>query len=360
MTLTLEIHRAEVPNRKEWDRYVMSHPRGLAYHLSGFVLAVQAAYRFDPVCILARQGSAVRGVLPLVHMRLPLGKGGLVSLPYCDAGGPVADTPEIEYRLVRAALDAAKNMGIRRVDIRSAFPLAGFDPALTCHPQKVRMCLPLPLTLNRSPDRLLASFKAKVRSQVKKPLRDGLTGELGGKELVRPFYRIFSENMRDLGSPVHSCDWILNIMTAFGNRAVIGLVRLPDGTPAAAGMILCHPGCVSIPWASSLRRYNRMNPNMLLYWQFLAFAAAFGYPVFDFGRSTPGQGTFRFKKQWGASPVPLHWVRFDPARDPISPISEKSGGEVSGSRQAAEAVLKRLPVPWLTFAGASLRRYISL
>ena len=25
------------------------------------------------------------------------------------------------------------------------------------------------------------------------------------------------------------------------------------------------------------------------------------------GRSTPNEGTFKFKAQWGAEPVPLHW-----------------------------------------------------
>ena len=25
------------------------------------------------------------------------------------------------------------------------------------------------------------------------------------------------------------------------------------------------------------------------------------------GRSSPNEGTYRFKEQWGARPVPLHW-----------------------------------------------------
>jgi hypothetical protein len=29
--------------------------------------------------------------------------------------------------------------------------------------------------------------------------------------------------------------------------------------------------------------------------------------VLDFGRSTPDEGTYRFKEQWGARPVRLHW-----------------------------------------------------
>ncbi len=60
------------------------------------------------------------------------------------------------------------------------------------------------LRLPETSDELMAGFKAKLRSQVKKPIRDGLMSELGGLELLEDFYRIMAINMRDLGSPTHS------------------------------------------------------------------------------------------------------------------------------------------------------------
>jgi hypothetical protein len=46
---------------------------------------------------------------------------------------------------------------------------------------------------------------------------------------------------------------------------------------------------------------------MLLYWTALKHACDTGYRMFDFGRSSPNAGTYRFKEQWGAKPVPLYW-----------------------------------------------------
>jgi lipid II:glycine glycyltransferase (peptidoglycan interpeptide bridge formation enzyme) len=151
------------------------------------------------------------------------------------------------------------------------------------------------LSLPDSAEELLAGFKAKLRSQVKKPLKDGLTGEIVGRDGLADFYRVFTENMRDLGSPVHSRRWFESILNAYGDNARIGLVKTPEDELAAAGIILLHKTTISIPWASSLRRYNRQNPNMLLYWSFLAFAADHGFKSFDFGRSTPGEGA----RRWG-------------------------------------------------------------
>lgn len=94
---------------------------------------------------------------------------------------------------------------------------------------------------------------------------------------------------------------------------------------------------------------------MLLYWAMLEYGCQQGYKRFDFGRSTVGEGTYRFKEQWGARPEPLFWYRFvheSHARDSL-PI------EGNNRRRAAE-YWKRLPVSVTKVLGPRIRRYISL
>ncbi|MGC4081715.1 MAG: GNAT family N-acetyltransferase [Vicinamibacterales bacterium] len=81
----------------------------------------------------------------------------------------------------------------------------------------------------------------------------------------------------------------------------------PEGKPVAAGLTFRTGGTVEVPWASSIRDYNNLCPNHLLYWSIIEAALERGCVTLDFGRSTPGEGTFKFKEQWGAQPVPLHW-----------------------------------------------------
>jgi FemAB-related protein (PEP-CTERM system-associated) len=220
---------------------------------------------------------------------------------------------------------------------------------------KVRMLLELP----ESSAQLLAGLKSKLRSQVKKPLRDGLTVTLGTGELIDTFYAVFAENMRDLGSPVHSRRWIEMIIATYGERSRIAVVYTPEGQPAAAGIVLLHPTTISIPWASSLRRFNSLNPNMLLYWSFLAYAAENGFKRFDFGRSTPTEGTYRFKEQWGAQPHPLFWYDLKISgcgAKTTSPVSARP----SGKRQLAANLWSRLPKAGANWFGPRIRKYISL
>lgn len=346
----MDIISADHNLRQSWDAYVLAHPEGMAYHLYAWREAVAAGYGFAGHYLMAREGAQVRGVLPLIALRRPLFGTALVSLPYGDVGGILADDPAAASALLASARQLAKQSGARRLELRQVLPVPepGPDAAAAA---KVLMLLELPATAAA----LLAQFPPKLRSQVRKPQRDGLTCDLGGAELLADFYRVFARNMRDLGSPVHSRQWLSQVVTAFGERARVAVVRLADGRPAAAGLILCGGRTVSVPWASSLREWNHLNPNMLLYWNLLAFAADHGFARFDFGRSTPGSGTWRFKAQWGARPVPLR-RRDELAATPPQPVAEPPGL----GRRVAASLWAQLPLPASLALGPRLRRYISL
>jgi serine/alanine adding enzyme len=110
---------------------------------------------------------------------------------------------------------------------------------------------------------------------------------------------------------------------------------------------------VQLPWASSIREFNSLCPNVLLYWDAIQYAQSTGAPVFDMGRSTPGEGTFKFKAQWGAEPVPLHWEYqlLTPGEMPnVSPANPKF--------QLAIALWQKLPISLTTRVGPMIVRAI--
>ncbi|ORJ63387.1 FemAB family XrtA/PEP-CTERM system-associated protein [Geothermobacter hydrogeniphilus] len=343
----MRIRIARESDREGWDNYVLAHPEGVAYHRFAWQEAVQRAYGFPAHYLLAEVEGQVRGVLPLIAFKQPFRSPRLVSLPYCDLGGVLADDRETASALVGAALRSAEQIGADGVEIRMTDETGRMETPGA----KVRMVMDLP----DSAERLLAGFKAKLRSQVKKPARDGLRAELGGAGLVAPFYRVFAENMRALGSPVHSRGWLDAVVAGYGEQCRVGLVTTADGTVAAGGIMLLHGRTVSIPWASALRRYNSLNPNMLLYWTFLAYAADHGFRCFDFGRSTPDSGTFRFKRQWGARPVPIARVHYG-----VDGKSVRQATPGGAARGVAGALWQKIPRPVCNRLGPVLRRCISL
>ena len=351
----LNTRLANTSDEEAWDAVIEQFAGASPYCLFAWKKTVERAYGFSCPYLLAEDDkSTILGVLPLVHLKPPFRQGRLVSLPYCDAGGVWAENPEAIKGLLAKASALARELQVNNIELRLPTRPEDHGDLTPLTTNKVRMLLPLP----ENAEVLMTGFKAKLRSQIKKPIKDGLTCQVGGGELLDRFYNVFQEGMRDLGSPPHSKKWFDQIVSNFGKKSRIGVVSMPNGEPAAAGVILCCGNSVTIPWAASLRRHNHFNPNMLLYWNFLSFATESGYRLFDFGRSTPSEGTYRFKEQWGATPAPLFWATMKETAEELPPGRPSRLSAVL--RPLLENLFQRLPIPISNLVGSRMRRYISL
>jgi len=85
----------------------------------------------------------------------------------------------------------------------------------------------------------------------------------------------------------------------------------------------------------------------------LRFAVERGLRRFDFGRSTPGEGTFLFKKQWGAEPRPLVWEYWTASGQPMPDLSPKNP-----KYARAISAWQRLPVSVANALGPAIVRHI--
>ena len=342
------------PNLKAWDAYVLQHPHSNPYLLSGWSRAVSSAYGHKIYQLMTTDtaGNAT-GVLPLVHIKHPIFGNTLFSMPYADLGGVIADDEQTATALIEQATQIASDIKIPTIELRQGSELkintSSYHQS-AAGANKVRMVLDLPDTA----DELMAGFKAKLRSQIRRPQKDGLTTVTGGIELLDDFYRVFAENMRDLGSPVHAKKFIAAVITEFADRVRITTVRKGQEV-YAAGITLGCAGTLYNPWASSLRRYSASSPNMLLYWSMLEHACENSYATFDFGRSTPEEGTWKFKKQWGTVETPLHWLSLTQA-----PVPHASQAQQKSTFDVAMQLWQKMPVALSKVVGPPLRKYIGL
>lgn len=315
-------------------------------------------YYFIAVSDNARNSNRkVVGVLPLIHLRIPFGRGALISLPFCDSAGPISDNKDIEQLLIAETLTLGKEIGVNEVESRTSRSDIGFKNDtlhVETHSHKVRMFLDLP----DNSEKLLKSFKSKLRSQIKKPEKEGLRFEWGDTNKLDDFYRVFSINMKELGSPVHSRMWFRSVLKFYADKVRMGLVYLEQQL-IGCGIILIVNNTVTILWASTLRKYNHLSPNMMLYWNFLAFASDNSNARVDFGRSTPNEGTYKFKVQWGAIPYPLYWHHIY-----VNKIKSNKKANIQETRNAkmeiAANLWSKLPLCVANTLGARIRKYISL
>ncbi len=337
----------------QWDKYVSQHSLATPYHRFAWQLATEKAYGHEIASAIAfNENDEVVGVFPAILMAIPIAGKQLCALPYCDLGYGLADSTDILQAMQQHLLAFSSKNHCKFLEVRGVIELPQ-DESQLVH-QKVRMLLPL----ETSAESQLASFKSKLRSQIRKAEKNGLTFKTGyNSTQLSHFYDVYSRNMRDLGSPVHHINWFKHILNLYGEHAVLSVVY-KDEVPAGAGIVLKNGQHACIPWASTLREFNPLAPNMLLYWSLLSHCADNNITLFDFGRSTYEEGTYRFKKQWGAQPQLLSWQKLDAQASPIP--QQQSSGQTGKLRGLIENTWRKLPLGLTIKAGALIRPYISL
>ncbi len=319
--------------------------RRLGHHPS-WLRVLQDAFRHAPIWLEAKRAGRVAGVLPLAHVRSRVFGSFLVSLPYLNSAGVLAEDHDVAATLIDRAVELADELDVRYLELRHE--VRHEHPALTQElTHKVHMRRELP----GAPAELFKQLESKVRNQIRKAEKQELTIHWGGQSLIADFYDVFSRNMRDLGTPVYSVRLFENILRYFPDEAELCIVRL-HGKPVAGAIIVHGHGVTEVPSASSLRAYNVTCANMLLYWHLLQRAIERGQQVFDFGRSSYDSSTYAFKKQWGATPKPAVW-QYYLRKGPANAMRPDSGRYDMFIR-----IWKRLPVAFTRLVGPAISRGI--
>ena len=342
---SLKIETLSGERGPEWDAFVRGAEGASFCHLSGWrevlgdVLGHECLYR---VAVDADGGW--HGVLPLVRVQSRVFGHFLLSMPFLNYGGALG-SPEAVGLLAEDAIRIASESGADLLELRNR----GHNPpaALTRVERKVTVVLELP---NDSEVLWTDGLKAKVRSQIRRPMKEGMTTRFGPDQ-VAPFYSVFTRNMRDLGTPVLPWTFFQRMSTVFPDEAEFGCVYMGD-EPVAAGCGFRWGNEFEMTWASSLREHNRSAPNMLLYWAFMERMIDKQLTAFNFGRCTPGSGTHRFKSQWGGQDEPLPWGQWAPGG-----VSETPNPDRPLFRMATK-VWSRLPLTVANRVGPFLARQL--
>lgn len=196
-------------------------------------------------------------------------------------------------------------------------------------------------------------IKSKTRNQVRKAEKSNFEVKIGREELLDDFYNVISEAWRDLGTPTHSKKFYRNILrelngnNAFSSRLIVLYV---NNEAASAACLIFNSEVIHHPYAATLKKYNKLSLNNGLYWEIVKFAINSGVSYFDFGRSRKSQGTFDFKKSWGAQEIPLFYYYFN--------VDKIENMEDSAIAKTMISVWKKMPLFFTNLVGPLVIRKI--
>lgn len=330
-----EADLTEDAERRRIDAFVAVQDQGQLFHRPAWNQAVERGCGQRSHYLIAETGTGVlAGILPLSEIRSPLFGSALVSTGFGVSGGILAISDDVTSQLAEGAWLLAAERGCPRIELRGGPVPSGFASQAAQYAGFIR-------ALPSDEEAILNAIPRKQRAEVRKGLAFEMQVSVGRGECDRrDHYRVYSESVRNLGTPVFPRALFDAMLDGFGEDADILTVR-HNGEPVAAVLSFYDKGIVYPYWGGGTRSARRLRANEVMYFELMRHAAARGCTQFDFGRSKLGTGAFAYKKNWGFEPQPLHYaVRTADGAAPreINPLSPKYRAQI--------AVWKRLPL-WI-------------
>ena len=315
-----QIFPANHENDEAWDQYVNAHPDGTIFHSSGWQNVVEKTFRHRIHHLVARSDRKIVGVLPLFEIKSALFDHFLVSVPFAEVGGALADNLDIERSLVSQAIKISKARGVSYLELKNRLPV----PGLTTKSLYYNFSRPIHPTTEEN----LLAIPRKSRAMVRKGINSGLKAEWGRHQLDE-FYLLLARNYHRLGTPIFPKRLFREFLDEFSDHADLLLVRNLEGQSIAGVMTFFYQDRVMPYYAGSHAKFRDLAPNDFMYWNLMEYGRERGCKIFDFGRSKAETGSFSFKKNWGFDPQPLayqyHVVKGDllPNLSPANPKYRK-------------------------------------
>lgn len=337
----LRIQRLTPQDAARWDAFVERMPAATFFHRAGWQEVLERAFGHPAYFLFAEVDGEICGILPLGHVRSRLFGSGLVSTPFCVYGGSVGVSTEVCERLDAEACRLAEELRVDHLELRYSEPRHHDWPG-----KDLYVTFRKPIDLD--PEQNLLAIPRKQRAMVRKGIQAGLVSYIDpGVDAV---HAVYSESVRNLGTPVFSKRYFRILKEVFGDDCEALIVR--HGDRVVAGVLNFYFRDEVLPYyGGGTVEARNLKANDFMYWEVMRRACERGIRLFDFGRSKRGTGPFDFKRNWGFEPQPLSYefrlVRAARVPD-VNPMNPKY-------RLFIEA-WKRLPLPVSRMLGPMLAR----
>jgi serine/alanine adding enzyme len=338
--------------RTGWDELALA--RGTVYHTTAFRRILADTFGYTPAdhAILDADGR-IAALIPLVIGRnLCLRRAG-VSLPFANhldicATSTAARAAAFTALPGLAAAHRLAYLELRLTDEEGA--PAPDAPGWAASRANYTFRLPL----DGGEDAVLALSTAGNRNHIRKAAKNALFAASFDPGNLDGFYRVYRQRMKELGSPAPAIRFFEAFFTHMPEYATLLTIRDRAGGRVVGGMLLlASPGDNTLyyPYGATLIEYNRHYLGNFMYWEAAKYAIAGGFEHLDLGRSPAGSGTYRYKEQWGARPVPLAYLTY-------SPGGAAAGPPDRGALRPLVDLWRAIPGFVTDFAGPRLIKYL--
>jgi FemAB-related protein (PEP-CTERM system-associated) len=340
----VNVRRFADADRAAWNAYVHAHAEGTFFHLAEWQDVLQRAFGHRTHYLLVERDGELHGVLPLAEVKSALFGHALVSTPFCVYGGIVATDRACFEALEAAACKLAHELGVDHLEMRNR---------QRRHPEwpVKELYVTFRKPIDADPEKNMLAIPRKQRAMVRKGIKEGLRAEVDTS--VDRHYDMYSESLRNLGTPVFSKRYLEVLREVFGEACDIVTILNSQGRPVASVLNFYFRDEVLPYYGGGTQEARAVAGNDFMYWQVMERAREKGCRLFDYGRSKKGTGAYDFKTFWGFEPEQLHYEYYLVKRREmpnLSPTNPKFGKAIE--------LWRRMPLRVTQLIGPPVAKYL--
>lgn len=330
--------------------YIHGHDDATIFHGLAWNFAVSRATGHDFIAAIAHDAQGdICGYCPMHIVHSPFFGRALVSSAFAVDGGILADNRKMARPLFAQLQNHAERYSCSTVELRGGIMPSGQNWQIkdNVHAGFVRALVPDSGDEQADDDAQLLDIPRKQRAEIRKGLKNNLSVKIGRDEQNRDWhYRIYSESVRNLGTPVFPKALFGAVMDEMGENTDILTVFDEDNQPVSSVLSLYWRDIVMPYWGGGLWQARQNRANEIMYYALMCHARKKGCRHFDFGRSKIDTGAYHYKKNWGFEPEALRYAQYAVSGKEIRDINP-----LSPKYQAKIALWRKLPLPLANILG---------
>jgi FemAB-related protein (PEP-CTERM system-associated) len=308
----------ECNDASKWNLLLEDNPSANAYLLWEYGEALCQTYPYKRHYLACDSSGSINGALPLIHIKSRLFGNRLISLPFCEYGGPIfksglaqQEVADVWESLLNAGIDLTSKLEADYIELRQ--PSLDELTLIDKNFERLQSYVTFRTDLTKDEKELWSSLDKKTRNAVRKAQKSRLEiDEAKGPDQLKEYFVLYLKTQKRLGSPPHSFKLFLNLFSAFStNKKIRMFIARHEGVPIAGITVFLHGN--SVFWWNNVSdtEHRSLNPTNLLLWHTMQWAVDDGYKLMDLGRTRKPSTIYDFKSRWGGEEKPLKdYVRF--------------------------------------------------
>lgn len=310
--MVIEVGVLTSVNADKWNFLVERNSYATPYHLYEWGEALSSTYRYQRYHLAITQSDNIIGILPLIQIKSRIFGNRLISLPFCEYGGPLVDVElgsEEIRRVTEALLDAAtqlgRTLGAGYVENRGCLMAREFPDVEGYN--NFQRYVTFGINLEKELDELWSGLHRSTRYGARKARKSGVEiEELEEVRQLKDYYQLYLETQKRHGSPPHKYALFKNLYNALKTKGKIKVLLANYHGKLIAGLIVFHHNKTIFAWNNVCStQHRRLNPNNLLIWNVIEWGVRKGHRRLDLGRTRTGTTIHVFKRRWGGQEIPL-------------------------------------------------------